>query len=90
MRHHPGVQILAIGIADSHGAPIAVPAAFLACDGAAVDLPGQGVRSTFSASPRLTIAVTGLSSLWGVDAVEPDALAVDLQRVAVDDAGVAR
>jgi hypothetical protein len=48
---------------------------------------GQRIRGRLAAPPRLAIEVARLARLRRVDAVQSDALAVNLDRVAVDDRG---
>ena len=48
------------------------------------DVIGQGERRLLAAAVRLSVRLAGLPRLRRVDAEQPDTLAVDLDRVAVD------
>ena len=63
------------------------PVALLAADYALSDVTGQSEHFLLAASIGLPVGLAGQPRLRRVDAEQPDALAVDLDRVAVDYGG---
>jgi hypothetical protein len=84
LRYHPSAQILAADATDRDNATVAVDVALLAGDGALTDVVGQGECCLLPATIRLAGGLAGLAGLRRVNAEEPNALTVDLDRVAVD------
>jgi len=88
---HPGVQVL--GTLEAHGddPAIAIDVPFFARNRRSPYSVGQRQRRFLSAAPRLAAGIeASLAALGGVDAVQPDPLAMNLDRVAVNHAGDAR
>jgi hypothetical protein len=85
---HPGVQVLAPGLADRNHPSVAVGILRIAVDRTAADPVVEGLRGPLSAaigSPAGILA--GLPALWCIDPKQADPLASDLDRVTIDDRG---
>ena len=87
---HPTTQILASCSADSHNATVTIPVALLAMDYRLANHVSQFHGCALAAPPDSSRSVnTGLAALGGIDTKQADALAVDLDRVAINDTGSA-
>ena len=84
---HPGVQVLAARAAHRDDAPVAVDVPFLARDRPPADALSQAARRALAAAPARSARVTSLGALGRVDAVKPNALAGERERIAVDHPG---
>jgi len=83
--HHGGVDILAIGGADGHGAAVTVNVPRFAAHVPPSHQLHEFAPGRDAAGPRHTLDLAGLGLLRGVDAVKPDALAGYVDGVAVND-----
>jgi hypothetical protein len=72
-------------------ATVSIDIALVARDGAPADQILQRKGRPLAAAPGPASCIeTGLAAFWRIDAVQADALAVDLDRVGIDDRGDAR
>jgi hypothetical protein len=86
--HHPAAQVLVPLEADGDDPTVTVKITRLAGPGGASDPIGQREASLLSATPSLAgWSYTELAALGRVDAEKPNALAMNLDGVAVDDRG---
>lgn len=85
LAHHRRGDVAAADHADGDDALVSVAASWLTPDRAAFDQAAEGFCRAFAASPGLRRQAAGLGSLRRIDTPEPDALARELERVAVDD-----
>jgi hypothetical protein len=77
-----------VKVAYGHDAAVSVAIFAQACDCAATDLIGQRQGSSLATSPLAAISSHArLVAFRCVDSVQPDSLAMDFQRIAVDDGG---
>ena len=76
-------------MADGYDAAILVSIALTACYPVGADHAGERESGVLSACPAPTVRQAGLTCLGCINAMEADARAADLDRVAVDDAGLA-
>ena len=85
---HPTVQVFASLEADSNNTMVTVDVARLTANGRASNPVGQGQASLLSTTPVLTgWSYTELAALERVDAEKPNALAMNLDGVTVDNRG---
>ena len=87
----PSPQYLAVAVLAlaAYGAVIPVSAQIVAGDVGRADLVRQSERGMLATAPRLAVGLAGLPAFRGVNAVQADALATDLDGVGIDDAGAA-
>ena len=85
LRDHPAIQVFGARAADGDDPAVAVGVTRLAGDRPLADVIGQRKGRLLAAAVRLAGGLARLAQLGRVDAIEPDALAVDLERVAVND-----
>ncbi|MEK0081944.1 hypothetical protein U1T56_02180 [Geminicoccaceae bacterium SYSU G07066] len=81
---HPGIDLGLAHPADGHRPVPAIPLPRAAFHGPRPDQVGEGEGRLPAARPGLAVQLAGLSRLRRIDRLQPDAVAVDLQRVAVD------
>jgi hypothetical protein len=85
LSHEPLVDVDLAHEAAADDPPVAIDIALVARDGAAADEILQRQGGSLTAAPLAAGSIqTGLAAFRGVDAVQPNALAVDPERVAVD------
>jgi hypothetical protein len=81
---HPAIQILGLFETDSDHATVAVYVALFAAHSRSSDLVGQGEARLLSATPPLSArSHAELAALGRIDPEQPNALAMDLNGVAV-------
>src|SRR5690606_2055677 len=89
LRDKPAVEIDAARRAHGDNAAVAVPISFTAGNGVSADLVGESQGRLLPTPVLLPVRHAELRPLRRVDAVEPDALASNLDGVPVDHAGLA-
>ena len=82
---HPAIEILGILEANGDETAITIVTTRIASNDGTTDSVGQGKSGLLAAAPRCAVGPSAfLPAFRRVDAVKPDALAVDFDRVAVD------
>ncbi len=82
---HPAVEIFAADIAHGDGAAVAVSVPFLAANRSLTDRVSERQRRLLATTIRFLIRLAELGTFRGVNAVQTNSLAADLDGVAVDD-----
>src|SRR5262249_22711293 len=85
LANHPGANARAADAARGNQTPIAVAVPRVAAHCPPTDVVGQRIRCRLAAPPRLASELAQLAGLRRVDAMQANALPVNLNRVAVDD-----
>jgi hypothetical protein len=84
-RDQPSAEIDTSRVTDRHHSPVTVRVAPNACHHTAANLICEGEGSVLATPIGDAVADAVLAAFRSVDAKKPDTLAVDLDRVAVDD-----
>lgn len=88
-RDHPATYISSLDHTFRDDPPVSIAIKFLAAYRAIAEERLQGAGGVLPALPSPAVEVAELPCLRGVYAVKPDTLAVNIQRVAIDHAGLA-
>ena len=85
LRHHPLSKILPPLEADGDDPPVAVEAAPFAADGCVADLLSQCQGGFLTTPPSVARgSLARLTALWRINAMQPNAAAVQFQGIAID------